>query len=83
MTEREKICHDVAGVTPAEFAERANRVRVLMADRGLDALVVIGRGGGPFERHANLLYLTGHYSTFPAIPDHRPHWQLRDTAPRS
>jgi Xaa-Pro aminopeptidase len=77
MTESKKICHDVAGVLPAEFAERVNRARALAAERELDALIVVGRGGGPFERHANLLYLTGHYSTFPAIPDHRPHWQLR------
>ena len=41
---------------------------------------MIGRGGGPFERHGNLTYLTGHYPSFPAIPDRPPFWRLRGHA---
>src|SRR5690349_17632363 len=70
----------IAGIAPAEYAERAGRLRAVAAERGLDGLVVVARGGGPFERHANVQYLTGHYPTFPTIPDLPGHWRGRGHA---
>lgn len=67
----------IAGIPRTEYAARVERARAAAAARGLDGLLVVARGGGPFERHANVLYLTGHYTTFPAIPDALPHWRLR------
>jgi Xaa-Pro aminopeptidase len=70
----------IAGIGAAEYDERARRLRELASRRGLDGVVVAGRGGGPFERHANVQYLTGHYPTFPTIPDVPGHWRLRGHA---
>jgi Xaa-Pro aminopeptidase len=71
---------DIAGIPETEYRQRAQRARALAAERGLDALVVLGRGGGPFERHGDVQYLTGHYPAFPAIPDLPGHWVLRGHA---
>jgi Xaa-Pro aminopeptidase len=70
----------IAGIPAAEYATRVDRARAIAADRGLDGFIVVGRGGGPFERHANLQYLTGHYPTFPTIPDVAGRWELRGHA---
>ena len=48
-----------------EYLERMERCRQKAADRGLGGLVVVSRGGGTFFGHENVLYLTGHYPTFP------------------
>jgi Xaa-Pro aminopeptidase len=70
----------IAGIPAAEYAARVDGARAAAADRGLDGFIVVGRGGGPFERHANLQYLTGHYPTFPTIPDVDGRWALRGHA---
>lgn len=61
--------------TSAEYAERIAGTRRAMAARGVDALVVWGRGGGALDRCANLIYLTDHYPGFPAIPDAPGIWR--------
>lgn len=71
---------DIAGIPAEELADRVARARERAGQLGLDGFVVVARGGGPFERHGNLMYLTGHYTTFPTIPDHAPHWRLRGHA---
>lgn len=71
---------DVSGIPRSEYRERIDRCRQLADQRGFNGAVVFGRGGGPFERHGDLQYLTGHYTTFPNIPDHPPHWQMRGHA---
>jgi Xaa-Pro aminopeptidase len=38
---------------------------------------VFGRGGGTYDRHGDLLYLTGHYQTYPYLPDRPPLWSGR------
>jgi Xaa-Pro aminopeptidase len=70
----------IAGIPVGEYATRVDRARAAATDRGLDGFIVVGRGGGPFERHANLQYLTGHYPTFPTIPDVAGRWELRGHA---
>ena len=71
---------EIAGITRAELTSRVDRARRAAAAAGLDGLIVLGQGGGAFERYGDLLYLTGHYTTFPAIPDLPGHWTLRGHA---
>ena len=70
----------ISGVPISEFARRVDKARELAADRDLVGLIVFGRGGGTYERHGDLLYLTGHYTTFSNIPDIAPHWRMRGHA---
>lgn len=70
----------VAGIDRSEYAERAQRALQTAERHGCEAVVVVGRGGGPFERHGDLQYLTGHYPLFPSIPDQPGHWRLRGHA---
>ena len=60
-----------------EYALRRENARQLAEQRGLDALVICGRGGGTVDRYANVFYLTNFYSSFPYIPDEPGHWQAR------
>lgn len=71
---------DVAGIGRAEYLARRDEALAEAGRRGCDALLVLGRGGGSFERHGDLQYLTGHYPLFPAIPDQPGHWRLRGHA---
>lgn len=70
----------IAGIDSSEYRERAQTALEAARGHGCDALVVLGRGGGPFERHGDLQYITGHYPLFPAIPDQPGHWRLRGHA---
>ncbi len=58
-----------------EFRSRCDRALVAVQRMGASALLVWGRGGGPVDGAGSLLYLTDHYPSFPAIPDHPGHWQ--------
>jgi Xaa-Pro aminopeptidase len=60
-----------------EYALRRENARQFAEQRGLDALVICGRGGGTVDRYANVFYLTNFYSSFPYIPDEPGHWQAR------
>lgn len=71
---------NVAGIERAEYAARTARALAEAQRRDCDALLVLGRGGGPFERHGDVQYLTGHYPLFPTIPDQPGHWRLRGHA---
>ena len=53
-----------------EFLERQDRVRKAAQEAGLDGLVIYSRGGGPVDMHADVLYLTNHYSQQPYVADH-------------
>ncbi len=55
---------------PEEFRERQDRARKAAQDAGLDGLVIYSRGGGPVDMHADVLYLTNHYSQQPYVADH-------------
>lgn len=61
--------------TSAEYAERIAGARRQMGERGIDALLVWGRGGGALDRCANLVYLADHYPGFPTIPDAPGIWR--------
>jgi len=60
-----------------EHAERVSKVRARMAHDGLDALLVVGRGGGAIDRYGNVFYLTEAYAGFPTIPDAPGEWTDR------
>jgi Xaa-Pro aminopeptidase len=60
-----------------EFRERQNRARELCAARGWPGLALFGRGGGTYDRHGDVLYLTGHYQSFVYLPDRPPLWSGR------
>lgn len=55
--------------TPAEYADRVNRLRETLRSRDLDAALIWGRGGGSVDRCADVRYLTGFYPVFPTIRD--------------
>lgn len=56
-------------VSPAEFRSRQAKVREFAQEQGFDAAVVWSRGGGFVDMHADVLYLTNHYSQQPYMGD--------------
>jgi Xaa-Pro aminopeptidase len=58
-----------AGITVAEFRDRTAAVAALARDRGLDAVLAWGRGGGTLDAHGDLLWLTGFYNPWRGVPD--------------
>lgn len=60
-----------------EFHERQDRARELCSARGWPGLAVFGRGGGTYDRHGDVLYLTGHYQSFAYLRDRPPLWSGR------
>ncbi len=63
-----------------EFLTRQESARGAAAGRGWPGIAVLGHGGGTYERHGDLLYLTGHYQTFPSLHDRPPLWSGRGYA---
>jgi Xaa-Pro dipeptidase len=55
-------------------------VRALVASRSAPGIAVIGRGGGTYDRHGDLWYLTGHYQAYPYLHDRLPLWSGRSHA---
>lgn len=53
----------------AEYRERRRRFAACIGAAGMDAAVVISRGGGTFDRFANVFYLTGHYQAYSYLPE--------------
>ncbi len=53
----------------AEFRERQRRFAERLAAAGMDAAVVISRGGGTFDRFADVYYLSGHYQAYAYLPE--------------
>lgn len=46
----------------SEYESRWQRAEALMAQRGLDVALVVGRGGGTTDNCGDILYLSNHYS---------------------
>lgn len=63
-----------------EFLARQDRLRAAAAERGWPGVAVLGRGGGTYDRHGDLMYLSGHYQTFVYLPDRPPLWSGRSHA---
>jgi Xaa-Pro aminopeptidase len=64
----------------AEFAERRARLLAAAQGEGMDALLLVARGGGTADRYANVKYATDFYTSFPYIPDEEGHWSGRGHA---
>jgi Xaa-Pro aminopeptidase len=64
-------------ISADEFSSRRARALELARKRGLDGLLVCGRGGGGLERYGDVFYLSNHYSSFPYIPDRPGAWTGR------
>lgn len=56
-------------IPPEEFRERQTRARAAAAEAGYDAAIVYSRGGAFVDMHADVLYLTNHYSQQPYMGD--------------
>jgi Xaa-Pro aminopeptidase len=67
-------------VDAAEHRARQDALREIARERGWPAVAVFGRGGGTYDRHGDLLYLTGHYQTYPYLADRPPLWSGRGHA---
>jgi Xaa-Pro dipeptidase len=53
---------------------------MLAASRAAPGIAVVGRGGGTYDRHGDLWYLTGHYQAYPYLHDRVPLWSGRSHA---
>lgn len=53
----------------AEFRDRRRRFAGRIGAAGVDAAIVISRGGGTFDRFADVFYLTGHYQSYAYLPE--------------
>ncbi len=60
-----------------EHLDRQVALRAEAERRGWPGVVVLGRGGNTFDRHGDLMYLTGHYQAFVNVPDLPPYWSGR------
>jgi ectoine hydrolase len=57
-------------IPPEEFTRRQRNARQAAQEADLDGLVVYSRGGGFLDMHADVFYLTNHYSQLPYVADH-------------
>lgn len=48
--------------------------------RGWPGIAVLGRGGGTYDRHGDLMYLCGHYQAYVHLSDRPPFWTGRSYA---
>jgi Xaa-Pro aminopeptidase len=67
-------------ISSEEFRDRRARLAGLAEQRGWPGVGVLGRGGGTYDRHGDLMYLTGHYQGFVHLPDRAPQWSGRSHA---
>lgn len=67
-------------ISPREYRERQARTRQLVDSHGYTGIAVVGRGGGTYDRHGDLWYLTGHYQAYPHLHDRVPLWSGRSHA---
>lgn len=56
-------------IDDGEYRERRRRFAECIAIAGMDAAIVISRGGGTLDRFANVFYLTGHYQSYSYLPE--------------
>jgi Xaa-Pro dipeptidase len=61
----------------AEHQERQARFAARLEGRGVPGAVVVSRGGGNFDRHGDVFYLTGHYQPYVYLPENPPRWSGR------
>jgi Xaa-Pro aminopeptidase len=67
-------------ISSQEFRDRRARLAELAELREWPGVAVLGRGGGTFDRHGDLMYLSGHYQGFVHLPDRPPRWSGRSHA---
>lgn len=68
------------GIDAGERRERRRRLQAEAQLRGWPGVAIFGRGGGTFDRHGDLLYLSGHYQAYPSLADRPPLWSGRGHA---
>lgn len=68
-----------ADVPAQELARRRAAVAQAARERGLAGVLAFSRGGTAADHYGDVLYLTGHHSPFPAVPD-APTWAGRGHA---
>lgn len=56
-------------VEASEYRARQRGLAAALAGKGLSGALVVSRGGGTFDRSANVLYLTGHYQPYAYLPE--------------
>ena len=56
-------------IEPGEYRQRRRRFAECIRDAGMDAALVISRGGGTLDRFADVFYLTGHYQPYSYLPE--------------
>lgn len=61
----------------AEFDARRRALCERLAALDLPGAIVFGRGGGTYDRHGDILYLTNHYPAMPYLPDRPPSWSAK------
>ncbi len=64
-------------IPTGEFLERQTRFAQRLVSAGLDGALVVSRGGGTYDRHGNVCYLTGYYQPFVYLPENPPRWSGR------
>ncbi len=64
-------------IAGSEYQSRVRALRGLLEERGRDAALVWGRGGGSVDRCSDVRYLTGFYPVFPTIRDVPGAWRDR------
>jgi Xaa-Pro aminopeptidase len=70
MPQRPGIMASGQWISRAEFESRQARLAEQALDAlGLDAVVVVSRGGGDTDMSMDVLWLTNHYSAYGAYPD--------------
>ena len=60
-----------------EYLRRQKAFQSQLQEEGCQGAIVVSRGGGTFDRHADVYYLTGHYQTYPYLPAAPPLWSGR------
>jgi Xaa-Pro dipeptidase len=56
-------------IEAAEFRARQRNLAARLDHAGLAGALVVSRGGGTFDRYADVLYLTGHYQSYAYLPE--------------
>lgn len=64
----------------SEFHARWSRAQALCKQKGVDALLVWSRGGGPVDTSDDVIYLANYCGVFPYCPDYSPFWSGLSTA---
>jgi Xaa-Pro dipeptidase len=65
----------MTGISVGEYRDRQARLRAAAAERGLQAVLAVSRGGGTHDRTADALWLAGLAASQPFVPDLPGHWR--------